>query len=183
MLAEEMYDFRNRLREQGVVFCYSGYFTEEILAGVGGAIRRKLELEAADRNTVKGLFSIFVEQVQNIIRYSAEREPPPGAAGESLRYGVLTVGREGDRHFVSCANLIRRADVERLDRSLHRIRGLDHDALKALYKETLRGAVPEGSVGAGVGFIDIARRARRGFTHDFFTVDDETAYFCLKAYV
>jgi hypothetical protein len=184
MLAREMYDFRNTLREKGILFCYSGYMTEEVLSGIGNALKRKLELEDADRNTVKSVFSVFVEQVQNVIRYSAEREPPDGdgSAGD-LRYGVLTVGSQNDRYFISCGNLVEQRDVERLESSLTHIQSLDKDGLKSLYKETLRGVVPEGSKGAGVGFIDIARRAEHGFEFDFTELDDERSYFCLKAYI
>ena len=184
MLAEEMYKFRDYLQEKGIVFCYSGYMTESVLTGIGNAVKRKLEIEEADRQTAKGVFSVFVEQVQNVIRYSAEREPPASVAeANELRYGVLTVGRRGDRYFVSCGNLIKNSDVARLGASLKHIQTLDKDGLKALYKETLKGEVPEGSKGAGVGFIDIARRANHGFEFDFTALDDDHSYFCLKAYL
>ena len=184
MLAKEMYDFRDYLQERGIIFCYSGYMTEEVLTGIGNAIKKKLELEDTDRRTAKGLFSVFVEQVQNVIRYSAEGEPKdqPDASIE-LRYGVLTVGKVDGRYFVSCGNLVRQGDVHRLHTSLHHIKNLDKDGLKALYKETLKGETPEGSKGAGVGFIDIARRAENGFDYDFAPVDDDFSYFCLKAYM
>ena len=188
MLAHEMYHFRNVLHDSGIIFCYSGYMTEEILVGIGNSIKRKLEIEDTDRNTAKGLFSIFVEQVQNVIRYSAEGVPENAPESENvdqfeLRYGVLTVGMKGDQYFVSCGNMIVANDVPRLRASLEHIQSLDKDGLKALYKETLRGEVPEGSKGAGVGFVDIARRAKNGFQFDFANIDEGHSYFCLTAYV
>lgn len=183
MLADEMYKFRNQLQEQGIIFCYSGYMTEQILTGIGDAVRRKLEIEQADRNTALTVFSVFVEQVQNVIRYSAEREPEDKANKSLLRYGVLTVGWKDEQYFISCGNLVDKDDVERLRSSLTHIQSLDKEGLKALYKETLKGATPAGSKGAGVGFIDIARRATHGFEFDFSKLDDDRSYFCLKAYV
>ncbi len=183
MLAKEMYEFRGYLQKRGVIFCYSGYMTEEVLTGIGTAIKKKLELENTEKNISKGLFSIFVEQVQNVIRYSAEGIPKNGQAElKELRYGVLTVGREDETHFVSCGNMILQPDVERLNAALAHIQLLDAKGLKALYKETLKGETPEGSKGAGVGFIDIARRAQ-SFEYDFTKIDDDFSYFCLKAYV
>lgn len=184
MLAKEMYDFRGQLQEKGIIFCYSGYMTEEILSGIGNAVKKKLEHEDADKKTSKGLFSIFVEQVQNVIRYSAEVSPQEeGERKQDLRYGALTVGKEEGEYFISCCNLIQQKDVDRLGSALDNIKGLDADGLKSLYKETLKGETPEGSKGAGVGFIDIARRASRGFEFDFFKVDEGHSYFCLKAHV
>lgn len=183
MLAEQMYEFRGYLQERGIIFCYSGYITEEVLTGIGHAIKKKLELENTEKNISRGLFSIFVEQVQNVIRYSAETITGDGTESEKeLRYGVLTVGKNDDTYFVSCCNLIMQTDVDRLGASLNHIQNLDKKGLKTLYKEILKGDTPEGSKGAGVGFIDIARRAT-DFEYDFMKVDDDHSYFCLKAYL
>ncbi len=184
MLAEEMYEFRGQLKERGIIFCYSGYMTEDVLAGIGSAIRRKLEIEEADRRTAKILFSVFVEQVQNVIRYSAEGEPPNVPPGDfDLRYGVLTVGIQDDMYFVACGNLVKNADVDPLGAALSHIKALSKEELKVLYREKLKDGPPEGSKGAGVGFIEIARRADNGFDFDFAPMNDEFSYFCLKAYI
>jgi hypothetical protein len=183
MLANEMYQFRDYLQEQGIVFCYSGYMTEQILTGIGEAVKRKLEVEDTDRKTARSVFSVFVEQVQNVIRYSAERESNDLDEESMLRYGVLTVGRQDEKFFIACGNLVEHDDIDRIRSSLEHIQSLDAEGLKALYKETLKGETPEGSKGAGVGFIDIARRATHGFEFDFSEVKDGRSYFCLKAYV
>ncbi len=72
MLAEELYRFRGELARQNVIFCYSGFLTEETWFGIGSAIRKEFELESADKRRAKDVFSIFIEQIQNVIRYSAE---------------------------------------------------------------------------------------------------------------
>ena len=61
------------------------------------------------------------------------------------------------------------------------IQGLDKKALKALYKQTLRDGPPEGSKGAGIGFVEIALRATKGFEFEFQDSDDENVFFALKA--
>ena len=185
MLAAEMYKFRNVLAQEGILFCYSGYMTEEVLSGIGQAIRMKLELEEADKKIARSVFSLFVEQVQNVIRYSAEKEEflSKEDMKKELRFGVLTVGVKEGSFFVSCSNVVEQVDVERLNKNLNHIKSLDTGGLKKLYKETLRGQTPEGSKGAGVGFIDIARRASKGFEFDFMNIENDRSYFVIKAYV
>lgn len=185
MLAQRMHHFRDQLARDGIVFCYSGYVTEAVLSGIGSALKNKLSTETGDKRTARGVFSLFVEQVQNVIRYSAEIETSPDGetGGQELRYGLLTVGRIGERYFVSCANMIQRQDIDRLRTSLERLKHLDADALKALYKETLRNEAPEGSKGAGAGFIDIARRASHGFEFDFLEINETRAYFAIRAFI
>ncbi|MBF0624896.1 MAG: hypothetical protein HQL82_08820 [Magnetococcales bacterium] len=182
MLARDQLTFRNQIRNQNLLFYYCGFMSEGVLTGVGDALKRKLALDGTDIKTQRGIFSIFVEQMQNVIRYSNEREPLDDG-NNSLSYGTLAIGREGRSFFILCANQVRREDVPRIEGSLKRLRTMDPVSLKSLYKETLRGDVPEYSKGAGVGFIDIARRASRPIEYDFADMDEQHAYFCLKAHI
>jgi hypothetical protein len=183
MLARELFDFRSILQKQGITFAYSGYVTENVLSGVGEAIKNKLVLEDADTKTLRSVFAVFVEQMQNMIRYSAEKVP--NNAGEQplieMRYGVLTIGREGDDYVVHAGNLVARSDVERLRERLSKIRSMNKEELRTSYKERLRAGPEQGSKGAGLGFMEIARRASKPIEFDFTDVDDLHAFFTLKA--
>ena len=180
-----MLGFRKSLYNEGVVFCYSGYMTEDVLTSIGAVIKQKLAADQVDKKIARSVFSVFVEQVQNIIRYSIEDDAGTSQDDNKiqLRYGLLMVGFRDDKYFVSCGNLVRHENVERLREGLSHIQQLDREGLKVLYKEILRGETPGGSKGAGVGFIDIAKRATNGIEFDFADYDNEFAYFSLKAYI
>ncbi len=60
---------------------------------------------------------------------------------------------------------------------------MSKEELRALYKEQLRGDPEEGSKGAGLGFMEIARRASKPIEFDFIDFDDKHAFFTLKASV
>ncbi|MEO5350028.1 MAG: SiaB family protein kinase [Magnetococcus sp. YQC-3] len=184
MQVNELLPFRKGLTDQGVILCYNGYMTEEILSGIGATIKHKMAARNTDKNVARGLFSLFVEQMQNVIRYSVEKETSElGGSTLTLRYGLLVVGMEADHHFVACGNMVDRKDVATLRNNLTHIKSLGQEELKDLFRSTLKGETPAGSLGAGVGFIDIARRATRGFDFDFTDVDDALTYFSIKAYI
>lgn len=186
MIAQEMWDFRVKLAGEGIIFCYSGFMTEEVLFGIGNTLKKKLAMEQADKRIARGVFSLFVEQVQNVIRYSTELphdDPDPDYLKNELRYGLLSIGKKDNRYFVACANKVPNQDVTRMRSNLAKIQGMDKAGLKSLYKELLRSEVPEGSKGAGVGFVEIARRATRGFDFDFYKTDADHSYFAIKAYI
>ena len=182
MLANQIYALRGNLRDQGIVFAYSGYVTEDILSGVGDALKRKLASEDADTKTVRSVFAVFVEQMQNIIRYSVDRLPSENNAANErdFSYGILTIGREGDDYVVHAGNTIESDEVPAMRARLEELRGMSRDELKAAYKKQLRSDPGEGSKGAGVGLIEIARRATRPIEYDFMEVDDNHAFFALK---
>lgn len=185
MLASQIHTLRDRLLSQGIVFAYSGYVTESILSGVGDALKQKLAIEDADTKTVRSVFAVFVEQMQNIIRYSVERISHPDelqiTGASDLRYGILTIGQEGSDYVVHAGNMINAADVARMKEWLGEIRGMNRDELKTAYKEQLRNGPSAHSKGAGIGFIEIARRASKPIEFDFMEVDGELAFFALKA--
>lgn len=199
----EFLALRQNLQARGIVFSYSGYLNENILTGIGNALQSKMAIEHADQKVSRGIFSTFVEQVQNVIRYSEEKIGPeervqqemeaakaegreaelPLDEGE-LRYGTVVIGEKPDgSRFVTCANLIKNSNVERITESLESIRGLTRKELTHLMREQLKEGPPEGSKGAGVGFISIAREANGNWEYDMVPMPDgQFTFFCLEAY-
>jgi len=187
MLAKDLYDFRDLLKKKRVIFCYSGYVTEAVLAGVGDALKQKMTLDEANTKTIRSVFAVFVEQMQNMIRYSAEKEPELiGSGGQpphELRYGVLAISHGDDGFVVEAGNLVLHPDVDPLRERLSRLASADKDALRTLYKEQLKAVPEETSKGAGIGLIEIARRASRPIAFDFLEVDDRFSFFTLQAQI
>lgn len=182
MIADQVYKLRADLRDNGVVFAYSGYVSETVLAGVGDALKHKLFSDDIDRTTMRSVFAIFVEQMQNIIRYSSEKLPSPDLSKDAeLSYGILTIGTEDGHHVVQAGNLLSRDDVDRMRARLTDLQTMSRDELKAAYKAQLKSAPEAGSKGAGIGLIEIARRASKPIEFDFMDVDDASVFFALKA--
>ncbi len=187
-LARQYFNFRGDLEERGIKFSYCGVLTEDILSGLGDALRQKMNYDGVHPTVSRGVFSSFVEQVQNVIRYSAEKQLPldgsEANADDELSFGLLAIGRhKNGHHFVSCSNFIHATDMERIKESLEKLRGLDRKQLATLMKETLRAAPPDGSKGSGVGFIAIAREASAGFEFDFAPIENtDMFYFTFEAY-
>jgi hypothetical protein len=165
--------FRKELEDRGIVFSYSGYLNEDILSGIGNALRSKMTIDRTEEKISRAVFSAFVEQVQNVIRYSAETSTQASSgevAGEEalvLPYGLVAIGEYPDgQHFVTCCNMVLSSDTKKLSEQLESIRGLDRKVLGALMRQQLRDGPPEGSKGAGVGFIAIAREANGNWDYD-----------------
>ena len=83
---------------------------------------------------MRNVFAIFVEQMQNIVRYSAELEGEDEEDEKTeIRYGVLSIGIDKDKLFVACGNKIHRKDVAKLNQRLAELRTADKQELKDLY--------------------------------------------------
>jgi len=179
-LGQEYAAFKRELDSKGIIFSFSGYLSEGILFSLGEALREKMTLEEADGPTVRRVFSVFVEQMQNIIRYSAEKIVASDGRAIELSAGMVTIGMEGGKFFIVCGNTVRNGDVPRLRERLDFLKGLDKDGIKAHYREQLREAPDEGSRGATIGLIEIARRASEPIEYDFAETGSDRSFFCLK---
>lgn len=180
MLAQDYRTFKNDLDAKGIIFSFSGYMSEGILYSLGDAMRQKMTLEETDVNTIKKVFSVFVEQAQNIIRYSAEKIAGDAGRSVELSSGMVTIGMEKGQFFILCANTVLEQDVPGLKSRLDMLRRMDRDAIKAYYKEQLREPPEENSRGATIGLIEIARRASEPIEFDFEPLGGGRSFFVLK---
>ncbi len=79
--------------------------------------------------------------------------------------------------------MIEQKNVPKLQASLESIRGLDRKELTKLMREQLKEGPPEGSKGAGVGFVSIAREANGDWDYEMVPTEDPNMFFfCFEAY-
>jgi len=180
-------NYLEQTADRNIMFFYGGYLNEDVLFGMGQALRTKMLIEGVEPTASRRVFSGFVEQVQNVIRYSDEKISLRDAdvddeEATTLSYGVVAVGDrdDGKKKFVSCCNVIEEQDVERVSISLDKLRGLSRKELGALMRQQLREATPAGSVGAGVGFISIAWEADGNWDYEMIKTPEHTL-FCFEA--
>ena len=175
--------FFDLAQQRNVIFYHMGYFSHTIITAMAEVVRLQLEISGVNGPTRRKLFSSFVELSQNIIHYSSDSLPTDPCEDSSLRQGAVCISAEGDRHLMLCANPIATRDVDRLREKLEPLRNMSLEEIKQAYKVTLRAETPEGSKGAGLGFLTMARDACAPLEFDFYPRADDpgTTLFCLKA--
>jgi len=179
-----LYALYNELKAKRILFCYSGPIAQSSIEGVGATLRRNLAIEDADSTTTISVFSIFIEQVQNVLNYSADRLHKSDELDNELRIGMVVIGREENgKYFIYCGNRIYNHDIAKITDNLELIRKLSKDELKALYKERRRMEPEPGSKGAGLGLIEMARRSVSPIDYSFEKIDEEFSFFSIKVIV
>lgn len=138
-----------------LLLSYAGPFTQEAVIASGQALRA---VQGHSEPVRHKLFTVFVELAQNIGRYSSERAGPDGGERGAGIVEVFEDPPAGRIHLVA-TNLVPSATAERLRAQLSSLAGLDAEGLKQLHRERRRSAPPPGSLGAGLGLIELARQA------------------------
>lgn len=184
-ITEKYGPFFSVAREHQVIFYYVGYFSQHIVAAMADAVNLQLEVAGVPGPTRRKLFSSFIEMAQNIIHYSADTLAPPSGTEGELRHGSVCIRQESDGRFLLlCANPIEPRMADELRLKLEKLRSMTLAEIKQAYRQTLReDSAPEGSKGAGMGFLTVARDAREPLEFDFDTARSpgESPVFYLKA--
>jgi hypothetical protein len=182
MQLENLYYLKTELDTQGILFSFSGPISQTLLLEMGDTLRNKMTLEKTTPSITLKVFSMLVEQTQNIIHYSAEKRTPLHSK-EAVSDGIVVVGYENGRYYVLCGNLVYNNKVNRITNELAQLQNMDKKALKDYYKEQRKKGPHADSQGAGLGFIEMARRSVTPIEFNFQKVDDRFSFFSLKTSV
>jgi hypothetical protein len=177
-----VHEFYQDLINKGIIFCFSGPVSQEVIEGIGGTLKQKMELQEAGMSTTQKVFAVFVEQMQNIVNYSADRIAQDDIVEHDIRLGVLIIGRERDHYYIVCGNKVRAEDVPVIREQLETVSRLTKEELKQLFKDR-RKSPANSSKGAGLGFIEIARKATRPITFDFTEIGGGHVFFSITAFI
>lgn len=164
--------FFHLAREHQVIFYYVGYFSQHIVAAMADAVKLQLEVTGVAGPTRRKLFSSFIEMAQNIVHYSADALTSPSQRDAEVRHGSVCIRREDDGSFLLlCANRVEPRIADDLRGKLELLRSMTLAEIKQAYRKTLREETPEGSKGAGIGLLTVARDAREPLEFDFEPAD------------
>lgn len=174
---------QKQLRDDGVLISFSGKFSQEIIEELGEAVKRYLESEDQPKSYIYNAFSIFIEQTQNIKHYCASQS-------EAMEYEqiasscIVVIGKVmGGEKYICSGNLILNEDVEKLEQTINELILLDKQDLKRLYKQILKQEIGNENVSAGLGLVDIARKASKPLEASIEKIDGQFSFFTLKATV
>lgn len=182
MNLEDIQALRDIFARCHIVLSFNGPFSQSVIEELGEAIRRHLETQTQPQKRIVDVFSVYIEVTQNI-RHYAEANGTDPADTARLNAGTVLIAREGDDYAVVSSNLVRKEHVAALSQRVENIIALDQAALKAAYKERLRAPVEDGATGAGLGLMQLARKASRPLEYNFTEIDDRHSYFSLTVYI
>lgn len=170
---DELFSLQQEMDAEGVILSFRGAVTQEVIISLGDALKKQVEIKSNNMSTNMKVFSAFIELVQNIDRYSGDRRqsPPQG----DVSYGIFVIGFKDDNYFLRCGNIIEQAHRQELEELLCKLEAMDRQELKAFYKEQRRKPAGEQSLGAGLGFIELARNSKS--MEHFFTPTDQGQVF------
>lgn len=179
-MMDVVYQMHELMLKTKTILVYEGEFTQEITKSVLSMTERNMESIGEEFSIKRKVFNVMVECLQNIVKHSEEYI----TEDKRTNAAIFMIGKDRDAYVIVSGNPVRKSDVELLRSRLEKINSLDKDGLKALYKEIIQsdsGLTDRG--GAGLGFVDMARKSGQKLEFSFYPLDENYSFFTLKTTV
>lgn len=175
-----IFDLHQKVREQNIILVYEGEFTQEITKSVLAMAERNMDSMGEESSIKRKVFNVMVECLQNVVKHSEEHSSPR----TSTNAAIFLLGKNDDSYIIASGNSVSNDIIVGLKEKLDKINNLDKEGLKQLYKDIIKtesGLTDKG--GAGLGFVDMARKSGHNLDYSFEELDDKSSFFCLKTTV
>ena len=178
-LLEERYTTSlNRYTGPGkkVIISYHGQMDQDRISMLSYAAEHQLDNEGARRGTIKKIFNILIEMLQNIHLHGdiSEKTGNPFS---------LILAQNMDEYQLTCTNLVRVDTAKKITTALEQIKRMNERELKSHYMEVLSNEQYSVQGGAGLGLITIALKCNNHFTFDTIRINEQTILFTITAII
>lgn len=180
MDAIDLFELREYFNQRQMMLCFNGPISRSLIEEVGNALKNYLQADNAHPSAAMDVFAVYIEMTQNIRHYAQSR----GYSDIDASATVVVARDQQGRYLVQAGNLVETADGEALVQRLHQIAAMDKAQLKVAYKEQLRRPKAENAVsGAGLGILDMARKAAEPLCTSLSPTADGRSFFSLRALI
>ena len=162
---------------QGTDIVYKGFICPSIVESLGEVLRKKLRYLDTDAPFSEFCFSVYVELITNITMHSVVNNTYVGKT--AMSEGLIGVEIDGDICRIYSKNLMKTEYMDDIKEKLDHLNSLDKESLRNLYKEDIKTRKDTDSKGAGLGFIEISKRASEPIKYSFVDCGEGFSHFAV----
>lgn len=175
---EFVYDFYRSMKAHEITLVYEGEITHQITKAFTSLTESNMAKQSEANSVQKKVFHVMVECLQNISKHADSFGSNDFIfAGR----GIFMVSKGKSDYHVTTGNVIENDKIEELTEMLNHINSLNKEGLKELYKSQMKEGRLSEKGGAGLGFIDIARKTGKQLDFHFLPIDEGSSFFLLTS--
>jgi hypothetical protein len=175
---EHVIQLEKVMAENNIYLIWSGHISPEVGKEVISFAEKKLTEDEIASNIRKKVFSILVEILENVEKYS------PGKDAEEEFGMPLAMIRMKDKIYsLTTGNLILNSKVEELKAKIDDVNSYDKPGLKEAFRRSLSGQDTNTESTGNMGLIDMARKSGGKLMYQFDRISDMYSYYTLTVKV
>lgn len=175
---EFIYDFYKSMKAHEISLVYEGEITHQITKAFTSMAESSMLKNEESNSVQKKVFHVMVECLQNISKHADGIDIEDDKLSSR---GLFMVSRNSETYYVTTGNIVENDKIPELETMLTHINSLDKEGLKALHKTQMQEGRLSDKGGAGLGFIDIARKTGNKLDYHLLPIDATTHFFVLTS--
>jgi hypothetical protein len=156
-----------------VLISHIGHFSQDLVNGFSENSEEILLSAGEKKSTIKKVFSILVEGLQNI-RFHGEKDP------EDKNFGVFILARNDKQLKILFGSLVNHQNSENLSKRLENLNAIADDDVKEHYMQVLNNGIISVEGNAGLGFITMRLKSGTRLAYNFYPVAEELNLFTVE---
>ncbi len=179
MKVSDLFSLREQFNHRRIVLCFNGSISQSLIEEIGNALKSYMQKDNQPSQTMD-VFSVYIELTQNIRHYCSNKEYNSNDSSATV---VVAIDEEG-HYLVLAGNLVESEDAPVLLNKITKLATMSKIELKAAYKKQLREPrVIDAISGAGLGLIEVARKASKPLVANLTNVENNKVFFSLLAVI
>ncbi len=173
-----IFDFYKTIKNHNITLVYEGDITHQLTKAFTSLAESSMVKEEESGAVQRKVFHVMVECLQNLCKHADESQQLDSLYSSR---GIFIVSRDANEYCVTTGNMIEKTKIDELKGMLDHINSLDKEQLNDLYKKQIKDGVLSEKGGAGLGFIDIARKTGKKLDFFFQPIDEKTSFFIMTS--
>ncbi|MBS1637556.1 MAG: SiaB family protein kinase [Bacteroidetes bacterium] len=166
-------EFYELMEKHEVIMVYGGEFSQDMTKSFLAMAETTFHNIQANETVVKKVYNIMMEALQNICKHEFKITDECQMKKDS----IFMIAENNNEYQVITGNVIKPEILEIIKSKIDTVNALDQEGLKAMYKEARLNSTISSVGGAGLGFIDIARKSGNRISYHFSPVEGGLYYF------
>lgn len=171
-----VYQLKKLVGQHKVLFVHEGYYTEGLVKQVLGFCELLFEQASLHSTHRRKLQNLMVEMLQNLTRHSEEINNQEDKA-------IFMLTQDEAAFSVITGNLINAQQAHVIERKIESINTLTLEEIRQSYLNQASRIDISPKGGAGLGFLDMARKSGNALKYDLLMMEQDVYFFVLKTTV
>jgi hypothetical protein len=166
------------MSENNIYLIWSGHVSADVEREVLSFAETRLVEEDVELNLRRRVFSVLVEILENLSKYSPGKEPE-----KEFGMPIAMIRYDDSVYSLTTGNLIENKNIEVLKGKIEIINKHDKVGLKELFRNSISGLTVKSETTGTMGLIDMARKSGSKLDYQFENINDLYSYFMLTVKV
>jgi len=174
-----VFKFFTNLRDNNISLVYDGEINHNVIRAFTDLTNNELELKEEPNPIKKKVFNVMVESLQNISKHAECIDYDNQKYGR----GILLISESDSSYNVTTGNVIKKGTIKAISENIDIINSKNKEELRELFKTRLSTGRLSEKGGAGLGFIDIAKKSGNKLEYHFEKISEDYYFFILNSQI